>query len=107
NAMKETGTTPSLQTVADYTNQMGQNLFNPPSVKGWDGGESWINTATMLARINFAGFLVSDRFGTLSAANLYQALVDANISAAEDVVEYQRSRLGNVTLAPETYVAIM
>ncbi|MFD2272449.1 DUF1800 family protein [Undibacterium arcticum] len=30
--------------------QLGQNLFNPPNVKGWPGGEAWINSSTLLAR---------------------------------------------------------
>jgi uncharacterized protein (DUF1800 family) len=29
---------------------MGQNLFSPPNVKGWPGGDAWINTSTLLAR---------------------------------------------------------
>ncbi len=29
---------------------MGQNLLSPPNVKGWPGGEAWINTMTLLAR---------------------------------------------------------
>ena len=33
--------------------QMGQNLFSPPNVKGWPGGETWINTTTLLARKQF------------------------------------------------------
>ena len=32
---------------------MGQNLFSPPNVKGWPGGESWVNTNTLLARKQF------------------------------------------------------
>jgi uncharacterized protein (DUF1800 family) len=32
---------------------MGQNLFSPPNVKGWPGGEQWINTNTLLARKQF------------------------------------------------------
>ena len=32
---------------------MGQNLFSPPNVKGWPGGEIWINTTTLLARKQF------------------------------------------------------
>jgi len=32
---------------------MGQNLFSPPNVRGWPGGEAWINTATLLARKQF------------------------------------------------------
>jgi hypothetical protein len=33
--------------------EMGQELFAPPNVKGWPGGQSWLNTATVLARHNF------------------------------------------------------
>jgi len=32
---------------------MGQNLFSPPNVKGWPGGEAWINAGTLLARKQF------------------------------------------------------
>ncbi|MFN3565043.1 MAG: DUF1800 family protein [Burkholderiaceae bacterium] len=32
---------------------MGQNLFAPPNVRGWPGGEVWINTQTLLARKQF------------------------------------------------------
>jgi uncharacterized protein (DUF1800 family) len=38
---------------------MGQELFAPPNVKGWPGGKSWLNTATVLARHNFAEALAS------------------------------------------------
>ena len=34
--------------------ELGQNLFVPPSVKGWDGGTSWINSATLIRRSNSA-----------------------------------------------------
>ena len=33
--------------------QLGQNLFAPPNVKGWPGGEAWINSTTLLARKQF------------------------------------------------------
>lgn len=39
--------------------QMGQLLFAPPNVKGWDGGKSWITTSTLLFRYNFANYLVN------------------------------------------------
>jgi uncharacterized protein (DUF1800 family) len=38
---------------------MGQDLFAPPNVKGWVGGQAWLNTATVLARANFAQVLAS------------------------------------------------
>ncbi len=37
---------------------LGQELFLPPSVKGWDGGTAWINTNTLLTRHNLALLLV-------------------------------------------------
>ena len=33
--------------------QLGQDLFAPPNVKGWPGGEAWINSTTLLARKQF------------------------------------------------------
>jgi uncharacterized protein (DUF1800 family) len=39
--------------------QMGQELFLPPNVKGWDGGLSWINTNSLLTRYNAAAILVT------------------------------------------------
>ena len=33
--------------------QLGQDVFAPPNVKGWPGGEAWINSATLLARKQF------------------------------------------------------
>lgn len=32
---------------------LGQDLFDPPTVKGWDGGTAWIDTQTMLVRTSF------------------------------------------------------
>jgi uncharacterized protein (DUF1800 family) len=32
---------------------MGQNLFSPPNVKGWPGGNAWVDTNTLLARKQF------------------------------------------------------
>jgi uncharacterized protein (DUF1800 family) len=31
-------------------NRLGQNLFAPPNVRGWPGGEAWINSSTLLGR---------------------------------------------------------
>ncbi len=35
------------------TSQLGQVLFAPPNVKGWPGGETWINSTTLLRRKAF------------------------------------------------------
>ncbi|GAC1299465.1 MAG: hypothetical protein NVSMB19_03710 [Vulcanimicrobiaceae bacterium] len=38
--------------------RMGQEPLAPPSVKGWDGGPTWVNTATLLARLNYVNRVV-------------------------------------------------
>ncbi len=50
-----------LGVLNDAMNMMGQNIFFPPSVKGWDGGRSWINTATLFIRQNILCFLLTGR----------------------------------------------
>ena len=47
---------------------LGQNLFAPPNVRGWPGGDAWINSSTLLARRQFIERL-------LRSANAPRALV--------------------------------
>jgi hypothetical protein len=42
------------QNLVQQIDAMGQLLFAPPNVKGWRGAKAWLNTATVLARDNFA-----------------------------------------------------
>ncbi len=48
---------------------LGQDLFAPPNVKGWDGGITWITTNTLLERYNDAATLVQGTTQQLSAAD--------------------------------------
>jgi len=48
-----------VRTLAIASDFMGQRLFAPPSVKGWDGGRSWINTSTMFMRQNTLLYLLT------------------------------------------------
>lgn len=45
--------TPNLRPFVFASALLGQNLFAPPNVKGWPGGETWINSATLLGRKQF------------------------------------------------------
>jgi uncharacterized protein (DUF1800 family) len=52
--------------LAAAMESLGQVLFAPPSVKGWDGGPTWLNGQTLLFRQNLALSLTSTedtRFG--------------------------------------------
>lgn len=45
--------------VAKAIGAMGQELFEPPSVAGWEGGRAWINTSTLFMRQNTCAYLIS------------------------------------------------
>jgi uncharacterized protein (DUF1800 family) len=53
----ETGL-PPIPIAQNALREMGQILFAPPNVKGWDGGKAWVSTSTLLFRYNFASYLV-------------------------------------------------
>lgn len=50
-----------LSVLNDALDLMGQSLFFPPSVKGWDGGRSWINTSTLFVRQNIMAYLLTGK----------------------------------------------
>jgi uncharacterized protein (DUF1800 family) len=54
---------------------LGQTLFAPPNVKGWDGGKAWLNSATLLARHNTAWRFLLGAEGPYGAKVNLSALV--------------------------------
>jgi uncharacterized protein (DUF1800 family) len=63
---------------------MGQVLFYPPNVAGWPAGSSWINSSTLLSRINFAN-AAARRIPASSSPQpvdqLTETLVDGNVTS--------------------------
>ncbi len=49
----------NLKAIERSMATMGQELLQPPNVKGWDGGATWINTATLFNRYNTVAALIS------------------------------------------------
>ena len=63
--------------------QLGQDLMAPPNVKGWPGGDAWINASTLLARKQFLErlFRVSER--SMGAAAADSAMTAATAGGAQ------------------------
>jgi uncharacterized protein (DUF1800 family) len=53
----------SPREVAEALRELDQELFFPPSVKGWDGGTDWIDPAALRVRQNLAYDLTSGSGG--------------------------------------------
>ena len=62
---------PGYGELSKQSGYMGQALLDPPSVEGWHTGVEWINSGSLMRRINFA----ADMFGDLSRPGV-QALID-------------------------------
>ena len=89
------GGTTNLIRLAQGMAELGQGLFLPPNVKGWDGGRAWINSSSLLGRPNFVratlnagetrfepGGLagVAERAGAKSAAETVEWLLDVLVA---------------------------
>jgi uncharacterized protein (DUF1800 family) len=75
--------------LAEVLEGLGQVLFAPPSVKGWDGGQAWLNAQTLLGRNNLALALTSTediRFG--DRCDPARVLARAEVKTDAGVVQY-------------------
>ena len=45
---------PGLNALALNIRYMGQDLMNPPTVEGWHTGKEWVDSGSLVERINFA-----------------------------------------------------
>jgi len=65
--------------VVNAQQQLGQMLFMPPNVAGWDWGKAWINTNTLLTRYNVAGFITKGAQESSQLAENGDAMMDTNM----------------------------
>ena len=68
---------------------MGQNLFSPPNVRGWPGGDAWINTQTLLTRKQFLERALKGG----SAPEAMEAAMDSMKAEQADELNQARRRL--------------
>jgi len=58
---------------------LGQILLNPPNVAGWPGGKSWIDNATLVFRLNLAGYFFKTVDMNVSAKPEFEAKAERKI----------------------------
>lgn len=51
----------SVDSALTPMTNMGQQLFEPPDVNGWELGRGWYSTGAMLSRMNFAATLATNQ----------------------------------------------
>jgi len=76
-------------------NVQGEYPFNPPDVSGWPTGLTWINSGTLLARMNYAN-------GLLAGFDPVKFAAGAAVSSAADLVDLYLRRLGPLVVDATT-----
>ena len=93
---------PGLYAITEECNYMGQGLMNPPSVEGWHTGKEWIDSGTLVGRINF----VADKIGDLELPGV-KLIIDRmsagdSIMSPEDFVDSCLDLIGPVEVSDKT-----
>ncbi|MEZ6065059.1 MAG: DUF1800 domain-containing protein [Planctomycetaceae bacterium] len=87
--------------LAEGLERLGQRLFFPPNVKGWDGGRAWINSSTLIARANLIRQLLFAEETRFHKGSLSQLFASSDVNDGAEVIEWLQRRLLAVRL-PET-----
>jgi len=91
-------------TLAEFVRPLGQRVFYPPNVKGWDGGRQWINATTLIGRVNLITKLLRDdnvRFAGRSLTEYFNRQNAApNVATSAQLVDALASLLLAVPLPP-------
>ena len=92
---------PGITEIAQASGFMGQDVLDPPSVEGWHTGQEWINSGSLLVRINF----VADRVGNIDlpgVKSIITQLSSRESMSAEEFVDACLSIMGVARLLEET-----
>ena len=82
---------------------MGQFLNNPPSVEGWHQGTDWLDTGTLVERVNFASQQIGD-----STKPGIQAMIERiastpnNVASPENLISVCLEEMGVITVEEST-----
>ncbi|MEM6883480.1 MAG: DUF1800 domain-containing protein [Verrucomicrobiota bacterium] len=74
--------------------QLGQELLNPPSVKGWDGGRAWVSTTTLIMRNNLAHLLING--GNPGKAGLGGRIREIPQDVMDSMSDQEKQRIANM-----------
>jgi uncharacterized protein (DUF1800 family) len=80
---------------------MGQQLFEPPDVAGWELGAAWFSSGGMLARMNFAATLASNQKFNL------RDLVRGQVDSPESLLSFLLDRLTPPEFSGDAYSALL
>jgi len=91
--------------LATNTLLMGQFLLNPPSVEGWHEGEEWIDSGSLIERINYASDEISNK-SSKGVKRIIEIIKSKKIGSDEDFINVCLEALGYIELSDRSYKII-
>jgi uncharacterized protein (DUF1800 family) len=85
--------TSNTQLIAEGLLKVGQGLFYPPNVKGWDGGRTWINSSTLLGRSNLLADILRNEATKFNGQTLTAYLASQDVLTADQAIDHFESCL--------------
>ena len=92
---------PGIRDIGLQPGYMGQSILDPPSVEGWYTGAEWINSGSLLARINFVADRVADT-ALPGVKSIIAHMRSEGVTTPEELVDASLDHMGFVELSPET-----
>ena len=87
--------------LAINTLLMGQFLMNPPSVEGWHEGEEWIDSGSLIERINYASTEISNP-SSYGVKRIIEIIIEKNIAEPDDLINRTLETLGYIDITDKT-----
>ena len=91
--------------LATNTLLMGQFLLNPPSVEGWHEGEEWIDSGSLIERINYASDEISNK-SSKGVKRIIEIIKSKKIGSDEEFINVCLEALGYIELSDRSYKII-
>ncbi len=88
--------------VAMEPKYMGLDLLNPPTVEGWHTGPEWINSGSLIDRINFASGMLGDTDLPGVKSLIERLMSQGDTMTADQMVDGCLDLVGPMTVAEET-----
>ena len=92
-----------ITNLASDANFMGQEILNPPTVEGWHTGTEWVDTGTLVERVNSSALVIGDTVQPGVQAMIQRLKGGQNSYQPAELVDECLLLLGSLSVSNSTH----
>ena len=92
-----------ITNLASDANFMGQEILNPPTVEGWHTGTEWVDTGTLVERVNSSTLVIGDTVQPGVQAMIQRLKGGQNSYQPAELVDECLLLLGGLSVSDSTH----